>query len=323
MKNAVGRSLVLLASLAILLASCATAPSSGGPAAAASSGGDYAYRGAGSNPSALAKGAIMSATKKTSGPVAIEATSWSKVRIFSDLLDAFKGHETLSLDQKKDLVSYIFDGLPLNASDGVVRQVFIGRYFQDGSPLEIRIGVFTPKGEAALRNEKVIILMTNVVMVADKDGAPAPSLKSGQIVNMDVNALVYCGLKKGLLTNGEKITPDKGWDYAKAEASGSIQKIMAAQAYLADEDLSNDARAEKLVATVLENAEEMPALRIMAMLVHYDYLLSIEDLAGAQKAWGEILALAPSVSGDMTAENLEAMNGESIQLMRYLAAKGK
>ena len=115
------------------------------------------------NPNKLAKNQMLSVTQRVDKPRLLEVTNWSKVRILSDLLDAMKGHSDFSNDEKYTLLTYIFDNLPISGNDGVVREVYIGKFFNNGDPLIIRIAVFTPNAEMAKINEKAIVLMTNIV----------------------------------------------------------------------------------------------------------------------------------------------------------------
>jgi hypothetical protein len=269
--------------------------------------------------SKLAKGEMLAVTKTVQKPELLSVTNWSKVRIFSDLLDSFKGHESFTVDQKFALLQHLFAELPINGPDGVAREIAVGKYFENGDPLMIRVGVFTPKAGATTQSKKVIVIMTNVIVLQDKEKGEVPSNKSGLFLNLDMNATVFCGLTDpGLLTNGQKFSPQKGRDYAKIESGSPIERIMAAQSMLADEDIPNDSRVVGFLAPIIADEKEMPAFRIMAMLKMFDYYLSLEDLQSARQQWAKILDLAPSVPGDMTKENLEALNGASLKLMELL-----
>lgn len=271
----------------------------------------------------LAKGKMLAVTKTVPKAESLSVTNWSKLRIFSDLLDSFKGHESFTIDQKFELMQQLFAELPINGPDGVTREIAVGKYFENGDPLLIRVGVFTPKAGAQTQSKKVLVIMTNVIVLKDKEKGEIPSNKSGLFLNLDMNATVFCGLTDpGLLTNGQKFSPQKGWDYAKIESGSPIERVMAAQSMLADEDIPNDARVVGLLSPIIADEKEMPAFRIMAMLKMFDYYLSLEDLAAARQQWAKILDLAPSVPGDMTKENLEALNGASLKLMeRLLSSK--
>jgi CDP-diglyceride synthetase len=59
----------------------------------------------------------------------------------------------------------------------------------------------------------------------------------------------------------------------------------------------------------------MSAIVIMAMIFKYYYLLYLENITQAEVLWQEILAYSEQVPGDMTPENLEALNGESLYMM--------
>jgi len=278
---------------------------------------NFIIRGLEQDPGKLTKDQFLSVTKKIENPEYLISTNWSKVRIFSDFLDSFQGHKDFSNDKKYEFLSYIFDELPMNAEEGIVRQIYIGNYFENSDPLEIRIGIFIPKGDASEKNEKVIILMSNIIVL--NDGSINKVM--GNIINLDVNASIYCGLNNKLLTNGEKSKSDITIPFEEIETKSSLEKIMIAQSYLADEDISNDILAEKLVSKILDENKDIPAIRIMAMLKKYEYYLSLENISEAQSLWEEILVYSMNVPGDMNPETLEILNGESIFLMKSLFSR--
>ncbi len=140
-------------------------------------------------------------------------------------------------------------------------------------------------------------------------------------LGLDNNAAVACGLKDGLLTNSQKMKSPQTPAFDTLGDKSAVERIIVAQAYLADEDQANDAWAEKTVREILLNEDEQPAIRIMAMLVKYSFYLSVEDLQAAQTLWEDILAYSKNVPGDMNPASLESLNGESIYLMKRLAER--
>ncbi len=292
----------------VLLISCATTGKNPNEDSA------LVIRGEEQNPNKLIKNQELSITHKVDNPVFLNVNNWSKVRIFSDLLDSFKGHEDFTNEQKYALLSYIFDDLPLNGTEGVIREVYIGKYFTNGNPLIIRVGVFTPKGEAAKQNEKTIVLMTNIVTLADG----TINKKIGAFINLDINASIFCVLNNNLLTNGQKLEKDNNIVIEEIESMSGIEQVMVAQAYLGDENIGNDIIANELVTKILLDNKEMPAVLIMSMLMKYDYLLSIENIEEADIMWNKILEYSANVPGDMNPQNLEQINGASIFIMKQL-----
>lgn len=294
----------------VLLISCATTGKSPNEDAS------LIIRGDEQNPNKLIKNQELSITHKVENPVFLNVTNWSKVRILSDLLDSFKGHKDFTNEQKYSVLSYIFDDLPLNGTDGVIREVYIGKYFTNGNPLIIRVGVFTPKGEAAKQNEKAIVLMTNIVTLAD--GAINKTM--GAFINLDMNASVFCVLNNNLLTNGQKLEKDNNIKIESIESMSGIEQVMVAQAYLGDENIGNDNIANELVTNILLDNKEIPAIVIMSMLMKYEYLLSIENIEEAGILWNKIIEYSVNVPGDMNPQNLEQINGASIFLMKKLTS---
>lgn len=277
---------------------------------------DLIIRGQQENPNVLKKNQFLSITHAVNAPNYLVASNWSKVRIFSDFLDVCNAHKEFSNEQKYELLSFIFDQLPLNGTDGVIREVYIGQYFLNGDPLVIRIGIFTPENEAALVNEKVIVLMSNLVEM--KDGTI--NKKMGGFINLDINPSVICGLQKGLLTNGQKTETKEVQNNVNIESLPSIQQVMIAQSYLADENIENDIIVNQLMPKIFNDNQEQPAIIIIAMLQQYYYLLSIEDISNAESLWTKIKEYSLSVPGDMKPDTLEALNGESLYLMKRLIA---
>lgn len=269
------------------------------------------------NPNKLAKNQMLSVTQRVDKPRLLEVTNWSKVRILSDLLDAMKGHSDFSNDEKYTLLTYIFDNLPISGNDGVVREVYIGKFFNNGDPLIIRIAVFTPNAEMAKINEKAIVLMTNIVNLPNDQS----NRERGGFVNLDTNASMFCVLTKGLLTNGQKMSKDNGITDDQIGAADSIGKVMIAQAYLHDEIPANDSIANETVTTLIREESDNPVVKVMAMMMKYEYLLSIEDIEAADSLWKEILQFSEQVPGDMNPENLEQLNGAALFQMKKLLGK--
>lgn len=272
-------------------------------------------RGEEQNPTKLQKNQFLSVSNKVDNPQYLQATNWSKVRITSDFLDELKGHSDFNNDEKYQLLSFIFDELPLNGKDGVVREVYIGKYYSDGSPLVIRVAVMTPVVNAPIKNEKVIVLTSNAIKMSDGSVGKG----QGAFISLDYNAALFCVLNKGLLTNGQRLeNKNKKIDIS---ALSSLERVGVAQNYLADENVENDLIANDLVTMNMNDKDELPAIVIMSMLMKYNYLLSQEDLASAKELWKEILEYSKNVPGDMNPESLEAINGEALYLMERLVSQ--
>lgn len=274
-------------------------------------------RGSEQNPNKLVKNQILSVTQRVENPRLLEVTNWSKVRILADLLDAMKGHSDFSHDEKYILLTYIFDDLPINGKDGVVREVYVGKFFNNGDPLRIRIGVFTPNAEMARINEKVIVLMSNIVNLQNNQS----SREKGDFISLDTNASIICVLNKGLLTNGQKMSSVNGFTEEKIAAEDSIGKVMIAQAYLYDEVITNDSLANDMVTQLIREEGDKPVVKLTAMMMKYEYLLSIENIEEADSLWKEIKEFSTQVPGDVNPERLEQLNGAGLFLMKKLLRK--
>lgn len=281
---------------------------------------DIIMRGTNPDPSKLGKNKLLSVTKKVSKPVYFTFTKWAKIRTTTELLDELQLNSVLTNEQKYDFMSYIFDDLPKNVDDGVVREVSLGKYFSKGKKPEerdlgIQIVVMTPGKDATVPNEKVIVFYTNVLSSNGK-----PLKDKGKYVSLDKNICLITGYNKKLMTSVEFIKADQN-NKADTSKYSDIQKILYIQNLLMDEDITNDKKAHTMATAMMNDAKLQPSLKIFAMIFEFDYRVSIEDVAGAQKIWNEILDYSDQVPGDMTRENLETSNGDILYLLRRLTNK--
>ncbi len=309
-------------SLAFLMISCATTNAASNTEAKNAASpkktiGKFIVRGT-ENPEKLEKNDVMSVTTNVPNPEYFEFSNWSKIRTMNNLLDELLLHSELTNEQKYKLMSYIFDDLPKNASDGLVREVRLGNFFNkqngDAKNLIIRITLLTPGKDAKVQNEKVIVIVSNAI----KNQTTGEIIKdAGGFLSLDKNATVISAYNNKLLTN---ILRMMAAENNKADASkiGDLDAVMLAQSILADEDLSNDKKAHELCSKIIEKKDIMPAVKISAMMMEFDYRISLDDLEGAAKLWNEILAFSVNVPGDMNPENLNSTNGESLYLLKEL-----
>lgn len=302
------RFMVVMALIAmVLFSSCVSTKASG----SVNAGGQI--RGVQENPKKLLEKQFLSVTTPVQNPEYMHLSNWGKVRATSEILDLIDGHKYFSNSEKVQLMSYLFDELPINGKDGVAREVHVGRFFEDGTNLVVRLGTFTAGADATIASDKVIVIMTNIIKM--KDGGL--NRKTGAFIHLDLNESMIFILKDSLLTDSqnvleEEISPNSwiGMD--------SFEKLMVAQALLKDDKLENDFMVADIADKIIEDTTEIPAIVIMAMIFKYDYLLSLEDITQAEVLWQEILAYSEQVPGDMTPENLEALNGESLYMMESL-----
>lgn len=302
------RIMVVIALIAmVLFSSCVSTKTSGSVNA------EGQVRGVQENPKKLLEKQFLSVTTPVQNPEYMHLSNWSKVRATSEVLDLIDGHKYFSNSEKVQLMSYLFDELPINGKDGVAREVHVGRFFEDGSNLVIRLGTFTAGSDATLASDKVIVIMTNIIKM--KEGAI--NRKTGAFIHLDLNESMIFILKDSLLTDSRNVLeeeiPSNSWIEME-----SFEKLMFAQTLLKDDKLENDFMVADIVDKIIEDNTENPAIVIMAMIFKYDYLLSLENVTQAEVLWQEILAYSEQVPGDMTPENLEALNGESLYMMKSL-----
>ncbi len=275
------------------------------------------YRGDNIEKFKLSKNQIMSVTKIVKKPVYLTVNDWSKVKITSDFLDELKAHTEFTNQEKFMLLSYIFDNLPINTDDGIVREIYIGGYFQSNLPLEIRIGLLTPTGDAINKNQKAVVLFSNAVKM--KNGEI--NKVTGFFGSLDSNACTISGLNGDKLTNVQNIKEDDSLAEENIEKMDTINQIMLVQGYLADDDFENDLVSSNILKKIIAKKDVQPALHIMAMLKQYEFLLSVNNIAEAEILWNEIKEYSKNVPGDMNPDSLESMNGESLFMMKELQKK--
>lgn len=313
----------ILVTLVFLVISCASTPgaSNGSPQGSGSASGNYSkpiVRGSAENPDKLQSQEFLSVTLPVDNPRYLSCSAWSKAKILSSVLSSLKLHEELSREKKYELLSYLIDELPVNAPDGLVRQVYLGQFFQNKSPLEIRIGVFTPGKDAKIKSDRILVFMSNALLGKDKEILRG----GGKLVDLDANASVLMILVGNQVADAQFVTakPDPSWE--EIEKMVPFEKVFLAQQFIQDANPANDANAERICEAILAKEDsEIPAVTVMAMLIMYNASLAKEDIPAAEQWWARILEFSPKVPGDMTPENLETINGTDLYIMKRLLAK--
>ena len=291
----------------VLFSSCLSTKTSG------SGNTGVQIRGVQENPNKLLEKQLLAGTTPVQNPEYMTLSNWSKVRATSEILDLIDGHKYFSNSEKVQFMSYLFDELPINGKDGVAREVHVGKFFEDGTNLIIRLGTFTAGADAALASDKVIVIITNMIKMNDG----STNRKTGAFIHLNLNESMIFILKDSLLTDSQNVQEEEISPNSWIEME-SFEKLMFAQALLKDDKLENDFMVADIVDKIIEDNTEIPAIVIMAMIFKYDYLLSLENITQAEVLWQEILAYSEQVPGDMTPENLEALNGETLYMMKSL-----
>ncbi|WP_304224796.1 hypothetical protein [Gracilinema caldarium] len=274
-------------------------------------------RGESKDPNKLEPQELLSVTLPVENPQYLNCSPWSKIKILSSVLDSLKLHMELSRDKKIELFSHIVDNLPLNGPDGVVRQVYMGQFFEDKSPLEIRIATITPGPTAKIKSDKIIIFMTNAVLSKDGDILRG----KGQLIGLDENASGVLLLLGDQIAEMQFVLKESVPSAEEIEKMDSFGKVMVAQDMINDLDITNNGRAKEILESILAKGDaEMPPARIIAMLMLYNANLAEGNIPQAEALWAQILELSPQVPGDMTPENLEAINGTDLYIIKQLMA---
>ncbi len=276
----------------------------------------FLIRGKTKQPEKLAKNDVISFTKTIENPTYYEFSDWAKIRLTVDFLEELQLHKELSNPQKYKLMCYLFDDLPKNAPDGIAREVRLGQFFYSGEEedrsLVIRVGLVTPTNN---NSERLIVLCTNAVK--SQTNSKEVLRNGGTFYSYDVNATVTASYSNGLLTNVKFNNAQKN-DSVDFYKIGDFERIILAQALLNDERLENDILAHNLVLTYVNDPNLVPGMKIAAMLVEYNFRIAKGELARASDMWNKILDYSDNVSGDVTRENLEALNGEYLYLLKAL-----
>lgn len=264
---------------------------------------------------------MMSVTGVVENPQYFTFSNWSKIRIFNDFLDTLDFHEDLTNWQKYKLMSYIFDDLPMNGKEGIAREVYVGRFFDTGvgaaRNLVIRVGVISKNANSFGPNNKLIVLATNAVKENN-----SVSRTTGAFHGNDVNATVISVNNNSLLTNVNNVNAINNNRIDVSKLSG-FNIILFARQLLSDEELGNDLVAHDIIMPLITDEKRMPAVRVSAMLVEFEYRISKGDVYGAQTLWNEIVEYSEKVPTNMLSANFKVKNGASLYLLRKLRASGK
>jgi hypothetical protein len=78
----------------------------------------------------------------------------------------------------------LYASIPQGAPQGPFADVAVGQYFDDNSPLLIRLGVFDPQSTFDPPAEKILILHSNVMLDPDKQ---TPIKSTGRFASLEKN----------------------------------------------------------------------------------------------------------------------------------------
>jgi len=109
----------------------------------------------------------------------------------------------LSLPQKQRLMELLYANIPQGVHQGPFGDIAVGEYFDDGSPLLFRLGIFTPQAAFEPPTDNIVILQSNVMW----DPGKQTTVKSaGRFVSLEKNySKVYVLFPDGRLVDQEDL----------------------------------------------------------------------------------------------------------------------
>jgi hypothetical protein len=119
------------------------------------------------------------------------------------LIKALDFSPPLSLAQKQRLMEVLYANVPQGVHQGPFATIAVGQYFDDGSPLLIRLGVFTPQAEFEPPADTIVILQSNVMW---DPGKQAIVKSAGRFLSLEKNySKVYVLFPDGRLVAQEDL----------------------------------------------------------------------------------------------------------------------
>ncbi len=274
-------------------------------------------RGKTKNPAFLKKNEIMSVTVRGDKSEYYEISDWSKIRIFSDLLDMQEAHGEFSNEEKYQIMSYLFDDLPKRAETGLVRQVFVGKYFSSGGDttpnLMINISLENPASTVEDKCEKVIFISTNTFK-SPVDGTLNKTKAYTGLVRF--SPYMAAVLNDNLLTNGEYFDLNLNKSFEEINKMEVVERISYSQHLMLDDNLENDIIAHEVCTKIIEAKNTAPDFIFMAMCIDFMYRISIGDLDAANEMWEKMLVYCTYCN--IKPESLEETYGESLYFLKAL-----
>ena len=146
------------------------------------------------------------------------------------LIKALDFSPPLSLAQKQRLMEALYANIPQGVHQGPFGDVAVGEYFDDGSPLLIRLGVFTPQPEFEPPADGIVMLQSNAMW----DPGKRTIVKStGRFVSLEKNySKVYVLFPDGRLVGQEDLYNEELAIILQQDRDGLLNKVSAADSYV-------------------------------------------------------------------------------------------
>ena len=222
-----------------------------------------------------------------------------------------------SNEEKYQIMSYLFDDLPKRAETGLVRQVFVGKYFSSGGDttpnLMINISLENPASTVEDKCEKVIFISTNTFK-SPVDGTLNKTKAYTGLVRF--SPYMAAVLNDNLLTSGEYFDLNLNKSFEEINKMEVVERISYSQHLMLDDNLENDIIAHEVCTKIIEAKNTAPDFIFMAMCIDFMYRISIGDLDAANEMWEKMLVYCTYCN--IKPESLEETYGESLYFLKAL-----
>jgi len=272
-------------------------------------------------PELLVDKEVSSLTVNVPGTRTLRLEPGSETLFFADILDSWNLSSTWSYSLKNQVLQLMFDSLPRDAPSGLVRQVFVGNFFPDGSPLDFRVALFA-LDKPDNPDFPYLLVITNNAKSQSENGkmryqkvdatldGPKNFIFEQARVNLD---------GKVVNTKNFGIVPPAniGAEGLMAEF-GRIRYVMG---IVQDESLVNDAQVSDLLKN-LPQTQDWPVIHMTAFLISFRQAVFSGNVDGAQLAvenLRELAKISPSLLG---VEEVESRFQVLLDLWRDLRERG-
>ena len=155
---------------------------------------------------------------------------FSQVKNVTALIKALDFSPPLSLSQKQRLMELLYANIPQGVRQGPFADIAVGQYFDDGSPLLIRLGVFTPQPEFEPPADGIVMLQSNAMW----DPGKRTIVKStGRFVSLEKNySKVYVLFPDGRLVAQEDLYNEELAIILQQDRDDLLNKVSAADSFV-------------------------------------------------------------------------------------------
>lgn len=239
---------------------------------------------------------------------------FSQVANVTAIIHALDFKPPLRLAQKQRLMEALYANIPQGVRHGPFANIAVGEYFDDGSPLLIRLGVFSPQPEFEPPADRIVMLQSNVVLGPSKQTTVK---NAGRFVSFEKNySKVYLLSADGRLVAQEDLYNEELEMTLQQESNVLLNKVIAANSFVRDERPENDHIARTILNEVLHSPEATPNLRIRASSNLFLYYLAQNDLENARTVRSQILSRGEHNYNESSITIMETDMPHMLELMK-------